>query len=249
MKSIKIFLAVAALCITASSFAQQKGPSFIGINGGISLPLGNWGKSAEVISINGTVTDPNGYASTGGFGALNGAYFFSKHFGIGGLVSYGTYSLKNVDSLSQGYQQSFDVDTTRTTPTNYTQFNFLPGIYFNSTVAKKLSVTARALVGISYATTPQISVSIEDGGVFDPPVVQESASKTSFAFDVGAGLSYALKKCLAINLNADYFYSKPDFTINNTVRNNNAGREISEYNQPLDAVNISLGIAYLFCKK
>jgi len=249
MKSIKIFLSIVALCIATTSFAQQKGQSFIGISGGVSLPLGNWGKSAEVISINGTVTDPNGYANIGGFGALDGAYFFSKLFGVGGLLSYGTYSLKNVDSLSQGYQQSFDVDTTRTTPTNYTQFNFLPGIYFNSAIAKKLSVTARALVGVSYATTPKITVSIEDGGVFDPSLVQESASKASFAFDIGAGLSYALKKCLALNLNADYFYSKPDFTINNTARNNNAGREITQYDQPLDAVNISLGIAYLFRRK
>jgi opacity protein-like surface antigen len=249
MKSIKIVLSIVAVCIAATSVAQQKGQSFIGINGGISFPLDNWGKSATVVSINGTVTDPDGYANTGGFGALDGAYFFSKHFGIGGLLSYGTYSLKNVAALSQGYQESFDVDTTRTTPTNYTQFNFLPGIYFNSAIAKKLSFTARALAGISSATTPKITVSIEDGGVFDPPLVQESASKSAFAFDLGAGLSYALKKCLALNLNADYFYTKPDFTIDNTARNNNAGREITEYNQPLDAVNISLGIAYLFCKK
>ena len=249
MKSIKIFLPVAAICIATASFAQQKGPSFIGINGGASFPLGNWGKSATIVSINGTVDDPNGYANAGGFGALDGAWFFSKHFGLGGLLSYGTHNLKDVPSLSQGYQESFDVDTTRTTPTNYTGLNFLPGLYFNNALSKKLSVTARALIGISYSTTPQITVSIEDGGVFDPPIVQESASKTAFAFDIGAGLSYALRKCLAIKLNADYFYTKPDFTIDNTARNNNAGREITAYNQPLDAINISLGIAYIFCKK
>jgi opacity protein-like surface antigen len=249
MKSIKIFLSIAALCIAVSSFAQQKGPSFIGINGGISLPLGNWGKSATIVSINGTVNDPNGYANKGGIGMLDGAWFFSKHFGVGGLLSYGTYNLKNVNALSQGYQESFDVDTTRTTPTNYKVLNLLPGLYFNYPVLKKLSVTARALVGITYATTPQISVSIEDGGVFDPPIVQESDSKTAFAFDVGAGLSYAIKKCLAVNLKADYFYTEPDFTIDNTKRNNNAGREITTYNQPLSAINISLGVAFLFCRK
>jgi opacity protein-like surface antigen len=248
MKSIKIFLSIAALCIAATSFAQ-KGQSFVGISGGVSLPLGNWGKSAEVISINGFVNDPNGYANTGTFGAIEGAWFFSKHFGIGGRFSYGTYKIKNIDSLSQGYQESFDVDQTSTTVSNYKVLNFLPGLYFSYPLQKKLSLTARGLVGITHATTPQISVDVEDGGIDDGTLQQQSASATSFAFDLGAGLSYSVTKNLAINLNADYFYSKPDFTIGNTFRNNAAGRLVSEYNQPLDAVNISLGVAYLFCKR
>jgi len=245
----KLFYTIVVLCITTPLFAQQTGPSFIGINGGISIPAGNWGKSPSVVSINGTVNDPNGYANVGGIGLLDGAWFFSKHFGIGGMFGYGVYNLKNVDSLSQGYQQSFDVDTTRTTPTNYKMWDFLPGLYFDYPITKKLSVTARGLVGIAHATTPQITVTIEDGGVFDNPAIQYSSSKTAFAWDLGAGLSYTVVKCLALNLRADYFYTKPDFAIANSTRVNNAGREISEYNQPLEAINVSFGVAYLFGKK
>ena len=87
---------------------------------------------------------------------------------------------------------------------------------------KKTSLTARGLIGISNASTPQITVTIEDGGVFDTPVVQYSSSKTSFAFDVGAGLRYIISKCIAIDLKGDYFYTDPDFTINNSSRVNNA---------------------------
>ena len=94
----------------------------------------------------------------------------------------------------------------------------MPGLYYNLPLAKKISLTARAMVGVSHTSTPQITVTIEDGGVFDPPAIQYSSSQTSFAFDVGAGLRYVITKCLAIDLKGDYFYTKPDFTINNSPR-------------------------------
>ncbi len=251
MKYIRIFVLIMAACSSVYSFGQKGGAGFLSLSGGVSLPTGNWSKTSSatsLMSINGTVDDKSGYAKAGAFGALDGAYFFSKHFGIGGMFKYGTYSLKGVDSLSQGYEESFDVDTTRTTPTNYKIWTIMPGIYYTAVLDPKLSFMARALAGIAHATTPQIIVTIEDGGVFDTPVEQYSATKTSFAWDVGVGLRYKIAKSFAIGLNADYFYTKPDFQIQNSQRPNNAGREVTEYNQPLSSVNFSLGIAYLFKK-
>jgi hypothetical protein len=244
-KAVFLFI---ALCVCASSFAQ-KGSSFIQVDGGVSLPLGSFGKvtnASALESLNGTKTDNSGYANPGGFFSVDGAWFFSKYFGIGGMFKYGTYDLKGVDSLSQGYEESFDVDTTRTSVTNYKMWTIMPGLYFNLPLAKKLSLTARALVGIAHAKTPAIAVGIEDGGIEDPPVVQYSVSKTAFASDLGVGIKYSIIKCVAISLRADYFYTKPDFTIANSARNNNAGREIYSYNQPLESVNFSLGLAYSF---
>jgi opacity protein-like surface antigen len=250
MKTTNILiLLIAALSFSTASFAQEKPAAFIGIEGGVSIPLGNFGKwstASSLMSINGTVNDVSGWAKVGGFGALNGAWFFSRHFGIGGLFKYGTYHLQHVDSLSQGYEESFDVDTTRTTTTSYKMWSIMPGLYFNLPLAKRFTLTARALAGIAHSTTPNITVSIEDGGVFDQSVIQESASKTAFAFDLGAGLRYGINQCIALDLRADYFYTKPDFTIQNEGRNNNAGREVNEYDQALSSVNFSLGIAYLF---
>lgn len=252
MNSSKIVLFLTVLCMSASVFAQQRPATFIEVDGGASLPLGNWGGTAtasSLMSIKGTVNDVHGWANVGGFGSVDGAWFFSKHFGIGGMFKFGTHDLKKVDSLSQGYEESFDVDTTRTTPTHYTLWSIMPGIYYNLTVAKKLDFTARALVGITHASTPQITCTIEDGGVFDAPIVQYSASKIAVSADIGAGLSYSITKCVAIALRADYFYTKPDFKINNAPRVNNAGREVNEYDQPLESVNFSLGVAYRFGKK
>ena len=152
-------------------------------------------------------------------------------------------------SLSQGYEESFDVDTTRTSVTSYKVWSILPGLYFNQQITKKLSFTARAMAGIAHASTPTINVGIEDGGVPDPPVVQASASKTAFAMDGGVGLQYNVIRCLLIRLRAVYFYTKPDFYIENSGRNNNAGREVTQYDQALSSVNLSLGVAYTFGHK
>jgi hypothetical protein len=251
MPKYKLVVLIAALCSCVTSYAQ-KGMSFIGVDGGVSVPLGVWGKTStasELMSIDGTVGDKNGYAKPGGFFSVDGAWFFSKHFGIGGLFKYGTYDLKGVDSLSQGYEESFDVDTTRTTVTNYKQWSILPGIYYNQSILKKLAFTARVLVGVAHSSTPEINVGIEDGGIPDPAVVQSSASKTSFAADAGVGLVYNLTRCIGIRLRADYFYTKPDLSIANSGRNNNAGREVSDYDQALSSVNFSLGVAYTFGHK
>ncbi|HET6255411.1 MAG TPA: outer membrane beta-barrel protein [Puia sp.] len=251
MKPFKIMALLAAAVIFSIPAFAQKPANFIGVEGGISLPLGNfgnWSTATALTSIQGTVNDPNGYAKAGGFFAVDGAWFFSKNFGIGGLFRYGTYNFNHLDSLSQGYQESFDVDRTSTTVTNYKMWSLMPGIYFDLPLARKFSLTARGLVGIAHASTPQITVAIEDGGVQDPPVVQESASKTAFALDGGVGLRYSILRCLAVNLRADYFYTKPDFTFVNSGRNNNAGREVTEYDQALASANFTLGIAWQFGK-
>ena len=248
MSRYKLLFLLAALCSSVSVFSQ----SFIGVDGGVSLPLGNFGKTStatSLMSINGTVNDPHGYAKTGGFFSVDGAWFFSKHFGVGGMFKYGTYSLKGVDSLSQGYEESFDVDTTRTSVTSYKIWSIMPGLYFNQQITKKLAFTARAMAGIAHASTPAINVGIEDGGVPDPAVVQASASMTAFAMDGGVGLQYAVVRCISIRVRADYFYTKPDFSIANAGRNNNAGREVSQYDQALSSVNFSLGVAYTFGHK
>ena len=252
MKSIKIFLVIAALSSGSSLLAQQKGAIFVGVNAVISLPVGNWGKTStasSLMSINGTINDVHGYAKTGAFGSIEGAWFFSEHFAIGAMFKYGEHNLKGVDSLSQGYEESFDVDTTRTTHSSYKIWSIMPGLFYNLAIGKRLSFVGKVLVGIAEASTPDITITIEDGGVFDPPVEQYSSSKIAVAFDAGAGLRYAVNKCLAINFSADYFYARPDFTISNSHRNTNAGREVYQYDQPLESLNASLGVAYIFGKK
>ena len=83
-----------------------------------------------------------------------------------------------------------------------------------------------------------------DSDIDDGTFEQHTASKTAFALDGGIGLNYKISQKWSVNLNGDYFYSKPKFTINNSQRNNAAGRYISSYNEALSGINVTAGIAY-----
>ncbi len=248
MRRLKIVM-TALTGFLASSVMAQKGSSFIGVEGGVSFPTGNWGKSAFISSTNGYASSPAGFAGTGGFGGVSGAWFFNRHFGIGGLFRYGTYHTKDINTLSAGYQDSFDVDQVATSSTSYKMWSLMPGLYYQQKIWGRLSVTARALAGITHTQTPKVSVDVTDSDIDDGTFVQQSASKTAFGFDGGVGLSYAVLSFLSVNLRGDYFYSKPNFTIQNSERSNAAGRLIDSYNQPLAGVNLSLGVAYVFGNK
>jgi len=249
MSKFKIVAIALVWASVLSASAQEKGPSFIGVYGGASIPTGNWGKSKLIISTTDYANDPAGFAAIGGLGGVEGAWFFSKHIGIGGLFSYATYNTKDLSTLSLGYEQSLDVDSVHTTAGSYKIWNLMPGVYFNYALAKKLSFTGRVLAGITTVTTPDIQVAVYDGGVYDGTPEQKSATKTSYILDAGAGLSYKVIKHLAVNLKADYFYSKPDIPFENTLRQNRAGRLVPEYDQPLMGLNVSLGVSYLFSGK
>lgn len=243
----KIILALTALVCSLSAVsvkAQTKGSSFIGVNGGVSFPMGNWGKSALISSTSGFVSDPAGFANKAPLISVDGAYFFSEHFGVGGVFNYATYKTKDLSTLSAGYQESFDADQVTTTAGSYKSWSILPGIYFNQGLSKKFSFTARALAGITHTSTPKISVNVMDSDIDDGTFEQLSASKTAFALDGGIGLNYKLCKKWSLNLHGDYFYSKPNFKIENTNRSNVAGRYIDSYNQALNGINATLGVAY-----
>src|ERR1700731_2264639 len=85
MSRLKIYMMILATSFSLSVFAQEKGPSFIGLTGGASIPFGNWAKSKLIISPTSFANDPAGFAAPGGLGGVEGAWFFSKHIGIGGL--------------------------------------------------------------------------------------------------------------------------------------------------------------------
>lgn len=233
---------VSFLCFYAS--AQQKGKIFVEAAGGVSMPLGNWAKSKDIVSTNGFVNDPSGFAAKAPVFSLDGGYFLSKHIAVGALVSYASYKTKNLSVLSSGYQESFDVDQVTTTAGSYKMLNFLPGLFYDFPLAGRLSLTGRTLIGLSHVKTPRIMVDVVDGGIDDGVFVQKSASATALAFDLGTGLQYRVCKCLSLNLRGDYSYSKPNFTIENTKRSNSAGRLITSYNQPLSSVNVFFGLSY-----
>jgi hypothetical protein len=218
--------------------------NFIGLLGGYSIPMGNWTKSAYY-------DNTSGFAGNGGTFAFEGAHFFSKYFGIGGMVTHSAFNIskKGLDSLSRGYQQDFDVDQVTTTIDGaYTMWTFMPGIYLKYPFTDRFSVMGKFFAGFTSTTTPKISVDVEDGGIDDGIFIQQKSTANSFGYMAGLAVSYRIVKGLSLNLSGNYLSCHPDFNVENTNRPISAGRLIPEYNQPITFVNVSLGLAYQFGK-
>ena len=115
----------------------------------------------------------------------------------------------------------------------------------------KLTIEVRVLGGVTNTTTPDmIFQAINKPGGTDPisisKFVQTSGNATAFGFDAGLGIKYALINHLGLVLRGDYFYSKPNLTFDNIGRQNNTGRVVSSYNQPIEGINATFGVCYFF---
>jgi len=214
--------------------------SFIGFSAGGSFLVG------------GNLTKTDYGDPTSGFASgqslllgLEGAYFFFFFFWVGGAFSIANYAVTGAQSLSDGYQQDFNVDEAKATLSGgYRLYNFLMGPYF-ALPCKRITLESRILIGLTAATSPQIDVLLTDG---DPPnyysFSQNAVSTLSFAFQIGIGGRIELYKGICLTLRADYFYTQPNFTIENVGRQNNTGRLITNYHEAIGSFNLSGGIAY-----
>lgn len=236
-------LAVCCIYITNIACAQQEvvhtDPKlYIGLSGGLSVPMGNFAKA--------NYADPkSGFAKTGANIGVTGTYLLTKHFGITALVSYQVYGFKSAQNLANGYKDDFAVDsaTAQINGINYS-INVLVGPYYTSALYHNLYLDVRVLAGITSAHLAGNTIYLEDQT--DATFGQNQSSATAFAFQLGGALRYNLCKHWGLSLGVDYFSSKPDFSIDNTNRKNEAGRMLTAYHQPIQGINTNLGIVYRF---
>src|ERR1700751_6043911 len=76
----------------ASTANDVKTKSFIGVTGGYSNLMGNITKTDYA-------DNSSGYANSKGYNiGLEGAYYFHKYFGVGGLFSLSTFNVTNLQT-------------------------------------------------------------------------------------------------------------------------------------------------------
>ena len=246
MKTIlaTIFSAICLLCISQAAYAQNstKPGNFIEISGGIAMPIGNFASSDFD-------KNSSGFAQTGSHFAASGAWYLTSNFGMGGMFSTSSFGVDQT-SIAKGYLEAFDCDSATASAGNYSSTSFLVGPYFALPLGN-LTIEARVLGGITTTSSPAIiAQAINKPDATDPISIstfaQSSGTASAFGFDAGLGLRYKLLNHLGISLRGDFFSSKPNITLNNYGHQNNTGREISSYNQPISGISATLGIGYLF---
>lgn len=237
----KIIIAFCIVLLATASYAQKDSSKFIiSINAGIASPSGNFAKGDYA-------DEKSGFTKTGEHYNINVVKYFKGGFGIGVLGGYSQYQYNGSQSLSDGYKEDSGTDSTTLYHKSHTRsFSFLIGPYYSIAVGDKAALNLRAMGGYVQSHLAGFQVFFED--YLDNPVTQKEASAGAFGYQLGAGISYNVTQKIALQINADFFNSKPKFDISYENFVVNSGRRLTTYNEDFQGVNATIGIAFNLCK-
>lgn len=238
MKSHLFFLG-AVLILPIVSNAQSSNKNYLGVQAGVSIPVGEFGKANYSDNL-------AGFAKTGIHVAVDGAHYFkSGILGLAGQLAFtdnGRLNKSDLQKIGDGFTDGFGVDNS--TVTGNGRYRRLTGMVGPTVLfgGDKLKLEIRALAGVVKSLgTPEVTVQLEDNT--STRLVQHSSTSTVFGYQAGLGIHYAFTDRIGLVLRGDYLKAG-DLTISNDNRFNNAGR----YNekQPVGAVNTSIGLTFAF---
>lgn len=233
----KIIFTITMFGCGFAALAQKSTSKFIlSINGGIASPVGNFAKGDYA-------DEKSGFAKTGPHFNLAGTYYLNKNWGVGMLVGYSQFCYKGSQSLSDGYKEDSGTDSTTLYQkgTNHS-LSILIGPYYRLDAGKKISIDIRLLGG--YVNTHLAGFQIFYEDYTDNAMTQKESSAGAFGIQAGVGVQYHITNNLSVQINGDYFTSKPDIPINYENFVVNSGRRLSSYNESISGINATIGFAY-----
>ncbi len=221
-------LLVILLIHSISNISAQVNPTFVSIRAGASIPLGTYASK----------NIDNGCFTTSGYSiSAEGAWFFTKKFGVGILATLNQHPV-DVWALGQARVESnpfLEDDYIRSDP--YTLKYVMAGFYFQQHFYKKFSFNAKAVAGFTEANTP---FQIHEPTYFmvgpQYEVVTTSIDRKA-SWLTGAGLRYDLTPCYAIVLETEFFSTPYVFGFNNA-----SGTRFD--NRTITILNTTLGVRF-----
>ena len=202
MRSKVIFLLMIFLHL--QSFAQHTN-SFISLRSGVSIPLKPY-NSHDLEK--GSFTQPGINLSA------DGAWFFTKHYGIGGQAGLNLHPV-DVSALSRA---KVDADpflsslTIRSDP--FRIINAALGIYTHWNIGKNFSVNAKLLGGILWANT---AYQLYKPTYFltGPDYYEITTARDhKFIIEPGIGLEYKISSCFALKADVELLSRTMQFGFN-----------------------------------
>jgi len=169
---------------------------------------------------------------------LQGAYFYSWHYGIAVMVNYNVNPVDS-KSLAQAYLESSPAFKTVTTEVeSFHDIAGLMGVVFDIPINNIFSATFKMLGGLRYVYKPAALISTST--VFSTlDYYESSTNEIVFALYGTAGGKAIINDHFGLHINASYMGSTYDFTY---LRNS------KEVNQEahIGILSISAGVSYNF---
>lgn len=179
----------------------NENPSFLALKSGASFATTNFLKQSGLSQ-----------KKTVGFeGGLEGAYFFSTSWGVGGEFSFNTFPVRSVKLPTDDP----DLQNLNIATESIGLLNVSVGPYFAHDITKDLQLRLKANVGYSKAATGKIFAEFDD---MDESPTQQKLHLASYipsnALRIGTGLDLTYKFCdeLGITAYADYYRTSSKIT-------------------------------------
>lgn len=237
---MKKLLLIAGVLISTAGMAQDKG--YIGLNGGLSMPMGEFGAS--------DMDGKSGYAMTGTAFDLHGAYMVSEKFGITAVLRFQSHKV-DVDELASQNRElqtaaGEEVLSVNVAAENWKTNCYMIGGYTQLPLGdgEKLHFTGRILFGLMSAKYPEMTVSVLTDTGLDADLHAESTG-SGFAFGLGAGLKYNLSERFFLGANLDYTSSQPKFDVE-IVEPFTGTKMTVETKSQITTLNFGVGVGYNF---
>lgn len=228
------FLTTLVLFFTASILQAQyyvyKGPSYVAINGGYSLPNSNFGKMKDNLNY-GT------FAKPGMNLGFEGAYFYSENIGFGMLVNLHHHTI-DLDMLEKEYLDFYpEYSQAKADVKPFVTVAPMMGFFADLPVSDQFSFTFKLLAGFYIARKPEgkVVLSAPESKTFD----EDFAIATNFAIYTSAGIKYSPFYHWSLHLNAEFVSSNFNFEFEND------GEDVIQ-KQLVRSILFTAAIAYRF---
>jgi len=190
-------------------------------------------------------SEASGYAD-GGY-SLFISYQNNFHEGISFSLLYGFTANKfNAQTFAEQLSRREPSVSWRVDADPYNVDHFMTGVkFFGGDVVK---VYVNPLIGFGIMTSPKVDIIASDGNFSVSQEIRESEPSSSFIYGASFGIDFLVSDLVSINIDGTYL--KSEFEIEQFLETFDAmGRPKvirSEYDQPYEVFNFSLGIGLNF---
>ncbi|MGN6640587.1 MAG: hypothetical protein ACTHJ8_16870 [Mucilaginibacter sp.] len=214
----KIFTTISVSLLILLSFnvnAQVK--SYIGLYGGMSIPVSNYASTDYY-------NNSAAFAHKGITYGVDGAIYLYKGLGVGGTISFqdqGKLNSNNVTALAQGYTNDYSADNSNVTASNrYDNLNILIGPQY-SFEYHRFIIDLRASAGIVKTfSNPVLQVTSYDGLDQIANFYQRGISSTVFGYGGNVGIRWKFSDNWTLGVKGVYVGSNGSAVTTEGLREN-----------------------------
>ena len=246
MRAVIIYL-ICLLVYGGDSYAQYESKkAYVGISIGPSVGVGDFGSSDFNL-------ESAGFASTGFDINLNFAYRITSNFGFAAMIMIQSNPFDDKSFLAgfksqTRYNNGATLNFISVEANSWGMVSFMPGLFASIPIDSrgKIIIEPRGHFGLITAVSPYIKTTFREANRTE---YLEQANGVGFGlgYSLGGGMRYNLSDRMALLLNADYLKTNPKF-LDVTFTDSRQGTYLISFQQKMEVVNVSVGLAIRFKK-